>query len=282
MFAYSMESDCRWNNEIVRLVGELHEYKGRNDMILYHKPASSEHLKKITMDQCISSIEKEHCDPEGYKEGFLIVTEQYEQISFTSRFITYLYELLYSDESGMESETWNKTEVLCRNYEKDCKEGIVDGLLMIPVFLLEFLCIHSYDRKAVWVSILLMNYLLHRNGYRIGRYLSFEKIMSSNEGLLWETRQNNRERFITMFLKTVISAYRAFEDVIDETGKMKPSYDIVRKITGEKNGEFTKIEIMNSCPVLGSSSIEASLKQLVEEGFLVRKGKGKRTVYSCK
>lgn len=44
----------------------------------------------------------------------------------------------------------------------------------------------------------------------------------------------------------------------------------------EKIGKFTKSEIMEMVPSLGKASVENSLKRLVEEGFIMRRGKGKK------
>ena len=57
------------------------------------------------------------------------------------------------------------------------------------------------------------------------------------------------------------------------------NYDIVKAYIREQIGKFTKQDVLAGCPSLGSSSVEASLKRLVDDGTLVRIGAGRKTQY---
>ena len=57
------------------------------------------------------------------------------------------------------------------------------------------------------------------------------------------------------------------------------SYDIVKACISERIGKFSKQEILALCPSLGSSSVESALKKLVDEGYIVRIGSGRNTLY---
>ena len=46
-----------------------------------------------------------------------------------------------------------------------------------------------------------------------------------------------------------------------------------------ENGKFGKSDIMELCPSLSDSSIEASLKSLCAEGFIEKRGGGRSTFY---
>lgn len=54
---------------------------------------------------------------------------------------------------------------------------------------------------------------------------------------------------------------------------------IVKNHVREKIGRFSKRDVLTECPRLGSSSVEAALKRLVEEGLIQRIGTGRKTVY---
>ena len=58
-----------------------------------------------------------------------------------------------------------------------------------------------------------------------------------------------------------------------------PAIEVVRNATKNKIGRFTKQDIRELCPSLSLSSIEGSLRKLVENGELKRVGAGKSTVY---
>ena len=57
------------------------------------------------------------------------------------------------------------------------------------------------------------------------------------------------------------------------------SYDIVKACISERIGKFSKQEILALCPSLGSSSVESALKKLVDEGYIIRIGSGRKTLY---
>lgn len=53
-----------------------------------------------------------------------------------------------------------------------------------------------------------------------------------------------------------------------KTGKKTSAYDIVKSLTENTLGKFSKQDALFSCPSLGSSSVESALKKLVEEGAI--------------
>jgi len=55
--------------------------------------------------------------------------------------------------------------------------------------------------------------------------------------------------------------------------------EMVRKATGYKIGKFTKQDIMELCPSISISSVENSLRKMVENGELIRGGSGRATYY---
>ena len=58
-----------------------------------------------------------------------------------------------------------------------------------------------------------------------------------------------------------------------------PALEMVRKATGYKIGKFTKQDIMELCPSISISSVENSLRKMVENGELIRGGSGRATYY---
>ena len=97
----------------------------------------------------------------------------------------------------------------------------------------------------------------------------------------------------------ILACYREFESRVNiisdttviyetETGKKKvitiksKAFDIVKASVDTKIGKFTKREIVNICPSISEKSVEASLKKLLDEGYIVKHGSGKSTFYSKK
>ncbi len=66
-------------------------------------------------------------------------------------------------------------------YERAAGKGYqdaVDALILIPLFVRDFLCIHPFNDGNGRMSRLLTILLLYKCGYRVGKYISIESKMS--------------------------------------------------------------------------------------------------------
>lgn len=257
----------------------------------------------------------------GYRNTLNIIHESYEAISVRSSYILQLHgELLKHTafsyggkyktapneidmvlENGEKVvlfkplepyETPNAVECLCEEYNKAIGEGIVDPLILIPNFILDFLCIHPFNDGNGRMSRLLTLLLLYRAGYIVGQYISIEKAIADTKEAYyevlrradkgWHLGENDPKPFIKYMLGIILSCYREFESRVSlaaKTGKKRCAYDIVKSFTENTLGKFSKQDALISCPSLGSSSVEAALKKLVEEGAVIRTGAGRKTMY---
>ena len=154
----------------------------------------------------------------------------------------------------------------------------MEPLLVIPVFIHDFLCILPFNDGNGRMSRLLTTLLLYRCGFYVGKYVSLEAKIAANKELYydalmksqdgWHKGKDNPEPFIKYILGTVLAAYRDFED---------RSLETVRRATQKKLGRLSKQDIRELCPSLSDSSIEGGLRKLVENGELKREGNGRNT-----
>ena len=189
-------------------------------------------------------------------------------------------------------ETPDAVDRLCAEFDKALGEGIVDPLILIPNFILDFLCIHPFNDGNGRMSRLLTLLLLYRSGYIVGQYISIEKAIADTKETYYEVLQqadqnwyegeNDPKPFVKYMLGIILSCYREFESRVtfaESTGKKSKAYDIVKAYTRKTLGKFSKQDALLSCPSLGSSSVESALKKLVEEGVIIRTGSGRKTMY---
>ena len=163
-------------------------------------------------------------------------------------------------------------------------------MLLIPVFIHDFLCIHPFNDGNGRMSRLLTTLLLYRSGYVIGRYISLESKIAKNKNLYydaleqcqkgWNENTEDPTPFIKYLLQTILAAYRDFEERVAMVDEKLPAIETVRRAVYHKIGKFTKSEVMELCPTLSKASIENAIKQLVEQGLLVRHGTGRSTFYT--
>ena len=166
----------------------------------------------------------------------------------------------------------------------------IDALLLTPVFIHDFLCIHPFNDGNGRMSRLLTTLLLYKSGYVIGKYISLESKIAKNENLYydaleacqrgWYENQEDPAPFIKYLLRTILAAYRDFEDRVDLVSEKLPAVEVVRRAVYGKIGKFTKRDIMELCPTIGKTSVENSIKQLVDRGVLVKHGSGRSTYYT--
>ena len=123
----------------------------------------------------------------------------------------------------------------------------------------------------------------------VGKYISLESKIVKNKNAYydalekaqagWEEGREDPVPFIKYLLGTIIAAYRDFEDRIELVSESDSALDMVRKAVANKIGKFTKMDIVAMCPSLSNSSVESSLKKLVKEGFIEKKGASRATYY---
>ena len=254
----------------------------------------------------------------GYRYVLDEIHQNYEYIPITPNYILQLHRDLYrftglsigghykisqnqivsTDSAGTEHIIFTPLdpfvtpyalEAICEQYNAVVSSGQMDALLIIPIFIHDFLCIHPFNDGNGRMSRLLTTLLLYRSGYVVGRYVSIEKKIADSKMLYYDALNQCQEGwydgndaptpFVRYLLQMVIAAYRDFEDRISIVETQKKAIDQVRLAVNMKIGRFTKSEIQELCPDIGRASVENSLSELVREGFIIRKGSGRGTYY---
>ena len=189
-------------------------------------------------------------------------------------------------------ETPDAVAAICTSFQETLNRGMVDPLILIPCFILDFLCIHPFNDGNGRMSRLLTLLLMYRSGYLVGQYISIEKAIADTKDSYynaladadqgWHASKNDPKPFIKYMLGVILSCYREFEDrisIVWKAGAKSTSYDIVREYVLNKIGIFTKQEALAACPSLGRSSVESALKKLTADGTIAKMGAGRKTHY---
>lgn len=254
----------------------------------------------------------------GYRDVLNVIHESFDAIPITKNYILQLHKILYSHMNnplaGQIKNVQNyisathpdgHTEVLftplapfetpgaldriCEEYNLVIGNFEVEPLIVIPIFIHDFLCIHPFNDGNGRMSRLLTTLLLYRSGFYVGKYISLEAKIAGNKDLYydalgraqegWHEGTEDAVPFIKYLLGTILAAYKDFEDRFSIVEEKMPAIDIVRKATLNKIGKFTKQDIRELCPALSVSSVEGALRKLVKAGELKREGSGKGTYY---
>lgn len=190
-------------------------------------------------------------------------------------------------------ETPEGVEQICKGYETAIRDGSVDPLLIIPMFILDFLCIHPFNDGNGRISRILTLLLLDQNGFQIGKYISLEKQIERTKETYydalressqdWHQGSSDYEPFVEYTLGVILAAYKSFESSVDHLytqGVRKQ--DRVLMTIKDHLGSITKKDIQDRCPDISITTIEKTLGDLCRQGTILKKGHGRMTAYVFK
>ena len=254
----------------------------------------------------------------GYKEALGLINENYNDIAITPNSILYLHKVLFSysateyagkfktvqnyiSATNKEGITYTlftplapfdtpiALENICKEYNQAIAKGLVDPLILIPIFISDFLCIHPFADGNGRLSRLLTTLLLYKAGYFVSKFISLEaKILKNNQLYYdclyssqkgWYDNCEDTTSFIEYILSIMVSAYNDFNQRVDLLKDKTLAIDKIRLAINSLIGKFTKNDILELIPSLSSTSIERSLKELCNLKEIKKEGIGKSTFY---
>ena len=80
-------------------------------------------------------------------------------------------------------QTAEAMDELCRQFLEAWNTDKIDRLLLIPMFILDFLCIHPFNDGNGRMSRLLSLLLYYKAGYIVGKYVSMEMLIKKQRKL---------------------------------------------------------------------------------------------------
>ena len=187
-------------------------------------------------------------------------------------------------------ETPMAMEMLCENFRRSIDVGTFDSLLLIPMFIFDFLCIHPFHDGNGRMSRLLTLLLLYRSGFAVGKYISLEMLIENSkaeyyEALhassdFWHDNANDAKPFVKYILGIILKAYRELESRVEGliNGRMSKA-ERIRSVVLSTLGKITKKDVLIKCPDISVAMVELTLKAMLDDGSLRKIGNGRNTAY---
>ena len=222
-----------------------------------------------TTDQRMSEIVNNKVEPKnrneeeiaGYRDVLNTIHENYDYINISSSVILQFHRDLYKYsgisyggkfknsqnyieetlEDGTKRirftplspvETPIAIEELCNSYNEIISKGEIDPLLVIPIFILDFVSIHPFNDGNGRMSRLLTLLLLYKAGYIVGKYISIEKIIEETKETYYDSLEKDDKFYILMEycddqnLNVFINKHKEKSELIEE----KIIYNIIKQI----------------------------------------------------
>ena len=281
--------ECRGRQELF-IEAEADVLTALLEVAKIQSTGSSNRIEGIyTTDERLNALVQEKVKPRnrneeeisGYRDVLATIHESYEYIAPRPNNILQLHRDLYSFSSSAVGGVYKNSDNiiaekhadgtetvrfrpvpafqtadamlnLCTRFNDAIEAGTYDPLLLMPVFILDFLCIHPFNDGNGRMSRLLTLLLLYRAGFIVGKYI----------------------------IGVVVKAYNEFEDRVEYMHHRKMSKaDRIKALIEKTPGKISKKDIAMACPDISVTTIERTLAELVATGFIEKVGVGRASAY---
>lgn len=163
-------------------------------------------------------------------------------------------------------------------------------LLIIAIFIIRFLAIHPFQDGNGRLSRALTTLLLLQAGYHYVPYSSLERIIEENKEDYYKTLRRGQSTldqseeylndWISFFIECLVQQKNILENKIEREKLMAPLSPLSEKIVAFV-AQHGKIRVQDAVAIIGANrnTIKDHLKQLVQSGYLIKRGQGRGTWY---
>lgn len=250
----------------------------------------------------------------GYRDALNLIHESAREMAFSVNVILQLHTILYRYHPGSGGrwkstqneiverdaagkvqrvrfvppgpvETPAQMDSMAAEYARAVSEGR-EALVLVPLAILDFLCIHPFADGNGRMARLLALQLLYHFDYEVGRYISLERIIEESKETYYEALEASSQRWnegrhdvlpwMRYFWGVVLRAYKDFEQRVGtlRTGR-GAKVDLIEEAIGRRVGAFAISDIEAECPGVSRDYIRIVLRRLRDERRIVRRGKGR-------
>jgi Fic family protein len=176
-------------------------------------------------------------------------------------------------------------ETLFERYTEAVDESD-EPLFVIPMAILDFLCVHPFRDGNGRVSRLLTLLMLYKAGYIVGKYISLERIVEESRETYYETLAasstgwhqgiHDPKPWMNYFWGTLTKAYAEFEERVGtvSTGRGSKSEQIVLAVKRHR-GPFSISDIEGQCQGISRDMVRHVLRRLRDDGEIESTGVGR-------
>lgn len=165
------------------------------------------------------------------------------------------------------------------------------GLVVAPLAVLDFLCIHPFADGNGRISRLLTLQLLYQLGFQVGRFISLERVIEESKetyyealglsSLGWHEGRHDPHPWLDYFWGVLLRAYSEFTDrvgVLNLGAGGKAS--VVREAVDRMVGSFALADVQAACPGISLPTIKRELAAMRDEGLVMLQGRGRGAKWS--
>ena len=257
----------------------------------------------------------------GYHDAIKFIKENYEFLSFDEETIKRIHSMLVARHVGYDKGGKYKTsdnviaeknpdgtikriiftptkakdvdatmKDFCLAYQVARDDYEIPALLLIPCVIVDFLSIHPFSDGNGRVSRLLTLLLLYKEGYDIGKYISFENQIKIYKdayyGSLersqknWHNSKNAYYPFIQFTFQILYQCYKEINRrfIVTKSGKNKKN-ERIESVVLDSIVPLSKADIQDFLPDVSVTTIELVLAKLIKDNKILKIGTFKNAKY---
>jgi len=285
---------------------------------------TDEEVKQLIKDVKITKLEtRDEQEVIGYYEILEFIFDNFSEIKLSENYIKQLHQLLlkhsYKDErhrgcyknlpnkivatypTGLKKTIFDTTEPALVESEMfeliewtnlQWNERNIHPLIVLAVFVYEFLSIHPFQDGNGRLSRLFTTLFLLQQGYEFIQYVSFENHIEKNKKTYYEVLMNAQRKRVTQ--EDIIDKWLIFflEGMKTLTEKLDHKYDAFKQKGGYLNERQKKLrefiieqktvksaDLSLAFPDISLNTLKKDLQYLRSEQIISAVGQGKGTVY---
>ena len=250
----------------------------------------------------------------GYRDALALIHESAREMAFSPNIVLQLHSTLYRympEPGGRWKAAQNEItetapdgsrrirftptpphltpvqmESLAERYGAASEQQQADGLILIPLAVLDILCIHPFRDGNGRIARLLTLMLLYQHDYQVGRYISLERIMEESKESYyatleassrhWHDATHDVSPWLEYFWGVLLRAYREFEErvhVVRDGHGAKTEQ--IRLAVLRRGQPFSISEIEQECAGVSRDMVRHVLRQMRDEGLIESTGVGR-------
>jgi Fic family protein len=250
----------------------------------------------------------------GYRDALNLIHETAREMAFSVNVVLQVHTVLYRFLSGGGGR-WKMTsnEIVERNPDgslhrirftpvspvatPQAMEDLVAGydravdeereqLVVVPLAVLDFLCIHPFTDGNGRMARLLSLLLLYHFDFEVGRYISLERVIeqsketyyealeASSKG--WHEGRHDARPWMSYFWGVLLAAYKEFEErVSDVRGAPGAKTALIEQAVRRRLKPFGIADIEAECPGVSRDMVRHVLRQMRARGEIEIRGRGR-------
>ncbi len=250
----------------------------------------------------------------GYRDALGLIHESGEQIPFSVGTVQQLHSILYrympqpgghwkaANNDIIERHPDGSSRIrfhpvaahltpiammdMIASYRTTIEQHLADPLVLVPLVILDFLCIHPFPDGNGRIARLLTLQLLYHFDYVVGRFISLERIFEESKESYYETLESSSQGWheaehdiapwLNYFWGALLRAYKEFEERVGtiERGRGAKG-DRVRAEILKRHLLFSISDIEEACPGVSRDMVRLVLRTMKSEGLIAPTGKGR-------